>query len=179
MTTTAGDPQSQTDTAPEAENAENAEHLTELRRRRTELLESVRALEQALAAPSRQMRWAERVSVALLELSGDFRDHVELTEGPTGLYSRLSQSSPRLSHAVARLTQEHKDLGAHIEELIDLLGQTEPSKTEAPEPGEPVVGDPDEVRQRGTTLITALLHHRQRGADLVWEAFSVDIGGQD
>lgn len=139
----------------------DAEDLREVRRRRAELLESITALEQALAAPGRQLRWAERVSVALLELSGDFRDHVELTEGPSGLYSRVIRSSPRLAHAVERLTQEHASLTDLIEQLID------------------VDGDPEVVREGGTKLLGDLVRHRQRGADLVWEAFSVDIGGQD
>ena len=76
------------DTIEETRRQDEAEsdthNLSELRRRRAELLESINSLEQALAAPvpGRQMRWVERVSTALLELSGDFHDHVELTEGP-------------------------------------------------------------------------------------------------
>jgi hypothetical protein len=44
--------------------------LEELRRRRADLLESISAVEQALAAPApgREARWAERVYVALVAL---------------------------------------------------------------------------------------------------------------
>ena len=83
--------------------------LAELRRHRAELRESMSALEDALAAPATtdRARWAERVHVALVELSGDFREHVDITEGPGGLYRDLLETAPRLSDAVAGLTQEH------------------------------------------------------------------------
>jgi len=158
----------------------DAEDLQEVRRRRAELLESITALEQALAAPGRQTRWAERVSAALLELSGDFRDHVALNEGPAGLNIRVIRSSPRLAHAVDRLTQDHVILTGLIEELISLVGQVERSSERSdPTLGDPTLGDADEVRERGNALLTALVRHRQRGADLVYEAYTVDIGGQD
>lgn len=171
MTTTAGDPQPQPDVESETDE------LTELRRRRAELLESIHALEQALAAPvpGRQMRWVERVSSALLELSGDVHDHVEITEGPNGLYSRVSGSSPRLAHAVERLTAEHSTLTALIGELLTLVGKAAGAFAR----GDSMAADLDEVRDRGTTLLSALVRHRQRGADLVYEAYSLDIGGQD
>ena len=151
--------------------------LSELRRRRAELLESINALEQALAAPvpGRQMHWVERVSAALLALSGDFHDHVELTEGATGLYGRVLRSSPRLAHAVDWLTLDHKALTELVGELLSLVGKAAESFAR----GDSMLADLDEVRDRGTTLIGALVRHRQRGADLVYEGYSVDIGGQD
>jgi hypothetical protein len=61
--------------------------LEELRRHRAELRDSMSALEDALAAPATadHARWAQRVHVALVELSGDFREHIDITEGPNGL----------------------------------------------------------------------------------------------
>ena len=105
-TTTDGD--GPTQAAAEAE----AQQILEVRRRRAELLESINALEQALVAPvpSGQLRWVQGVSAALLELSGDFHEHVQLTEGPAGLYARVNRSAPRLSHQVLRLTQDHQTL---------------------------------------------------------------------
>ena len=35
----------------------------------------------------------------------------------------------------------------------------------------------DDLRTELTALLAALAKHRQRGADLVYEAFDVDIGG--
>jgi hypothetical protein len=154
-----------------------AEALTELRRRRAELLEAINALEQALAAPvpSGQMRWVQGVSTALLDLSNDFRDHIELTEGTDGLYGRVLRTSPRLAHQVERLTRDHEKLIELISVLLTLVGKAAASFAR----GDSMVADLDDVRDRGTTLIGELGRHRQRGSDLMYEGYSVDIGGQD
>jgi len=41
-----------------------------------------------------------------------------------------------------------------------------------------VVQDVDSVRDLGTALLGRLVRHRQRGSDLVFEAYEVDIGGE-
>ena len=171
MTTTNGGGQTEPDVQAEAE------HITEVRRRRAELLESINALEQALAAPvpSGQIRWVQGVSDALLELSGDFHEHVEITEGPNGLYARVNRSSPRLAYQVERLTQDHTTLTDLISALLTVVGQAAGTFAR----GDSMVVALDEVRDRGTTLIGALVRHRQRGSDLMYEGYSVDIGGQD
>jgi hypothetical protein len=142
--------------------------LEDVRCRRAELLESMRAVEQALAAPApgRQVRWAERVHVSLVELSADFREHIDVTEGPDGLYAELRRTAPRLSGAVARLTREH----ALIRDLIDnlLACASEPEVHE----------DVDRVRDLGTALLAKLLRHRQHGSDLIYEAYEAEIGGE-
>jgi hypothetical protein len=126
------------------------------------------ALEQALAAPAagRRGAWAERVKVALVELSADFREHVGITEGPDGLYSAVLSSAPRLSSAIASLTHEHLQLQEMTERLLTLTD--EPAGTQ----------DVDRVRDLATSLLAKLSRHRQRGADLVYEAYETDIGGE-
>jgi len=141
--------------------------LEALRRQRAELRESISALELALAgpAPSDQVRWAERVHVALVELSADFREHIHVTEGDDGLYVDVLVTAPRLAEAVARLTREH----AQITDLIDDLLARVPNPS-----GE----DVKKVRDLGTTLLGLLVSHRQRGSDLVFEAYEFDVGGE-
>lgn len=142
--------------------------IESLRLHRAELLESIRALEQALAAPAagRAEPWAERVTAALAELTSDFREHVGLTEGPDGMYRAVLAASPRLANAVAGLTAEHAEIEKMTAILLDRLS-------------EPVLaGDVDEVRDEGTALLARLSRHRQRGADLVYEAYELDIGGE-
>jgi hypothetical protein len=138
-----------------------------LRRRRATLRGSMSALEHALAAPApgRQGAWAQRVRVALVEVSADFREHIDITEGPSGLYRGLLTTAPRLSNMVARLTSEHTEIRNLVEDLL--------ARANGPE-----VNDVDHVRDLGTALLSALAHHRQRGSDLVFEAYSVDIGGE-
>jgi hypothetical protein len=142
--------------------------LRTVRQRRAELRESMSALERALAAPvpGRAAAWTERVREALLALSADLRVHVEITEGPDGLYRGVLATAPRLSNAVNRLSREH----GRLQELIDdLLGRVR----------EPAAADGAAVtRERGTALLAQLIRHRQRGADLVYEAYATDIGGE-
>jgi hypothetical protein len=141
--------------------------LESLRRHRAELRESASALEQALAAPApgRLGAWTERVHVALVELSADFREHVDITEGPDGLYRELRMTAPRLSNAVTRLTHEHGQIGDLVEDLLARVS-------------EPEVDELDRVRDLGTALLGRLVRHRQHGSDLVYEAYAVDIGGE-
>jgi hypothetical protein len=162
---------------PDTQAQSEADTLTEIRRRRAELLEAINALEQALAAPvpSGQMRWVQGVSTALLDLSNDFRDHIELTEGTNGLYGRVLRTSPRLAHHVETLTKDHEKLIELISVLLTLVGKAAASFAR----GDSMVADLDDVRDRGTTLIAELGRHRQRGSDLMYEGYSVDIGGQD
>jgi len=41
-----------------------------------------------------------------------------------------------------------------------------------------VISDVDRVRDLGTALLGRLVRHRQRGSDLVYEAYQFDIGGE-
>jgi hypothetical protein len=146
----------------------DAEFLEELRRHRAELRESISALEDALAAPAASdwQRWAQRVHVAAVELAGDFREHVDLTEGPDGLYREVLKTSPRLSGPVDTLMREHGLIRGQVDSLLARVG-----------PSDGVV-DVDRVRDLGTALLGRLVRHRQRGSDLVFEAYEFDIGGE-
>ncbi|HYJ68132.1 MAG TPA: hemerythrin domain-containing protein [Nocardioidaceae bacterium] len=139
-----------------------------LRRRRSELRESMSALELALAspAPEGQARWTERVHVALVELSADFREHIAITEGSDGLYHELLQTAPRLSGAVARLTREHAVMTRLLDDVLHQVSTPTANQ------------DVDSVRDLGTELLGTLVRHRQRGSDLVYEAFQIDVGGE-
>ena len=141
--------------------------LEELRRQRADLRDAISALEKALAAPApgRHDAWAERVQVALVELSADFREHIDITESPGGLYRGLLMTAPRLSNAVARLTREHALIATHVDDLL--------ARVSGPE-----VKEVDSVRDLGMALLGRLVRHRQRGSDLVYEAYAVDVGGE-
>jgi hypothetical protein len=142
--------------------------LDELRRRRAELVESMNAVEHALAAPApgRQAHWAERVHVALVELSADFGAHIDITEGPHGRYHELLTTAPRLSGAVARLTREHALIRDLLDNLLACVSEAD------------INMDVATVRDRGTALLGQLVRHRQRGSNLIYEAYSAEIGGE-
>jgi hypothetical protein len=138
---------------------------TTLRQRRVELRAAMSDLELALAAPSNTHagRWAQQVRTALLGLETGLRDHVAVTEGSDGLHQELVATAPRLSGPVAELTAEHATLREQLVELLDLVGL-------------PAI-DARAVRHAGTSLLDLLMRHRQRGADLVFEAYEFDVGG--
>lgn len=142
--------------------------LADLRRRRAELRDSLSALEQALAAPAPrgEEAWVLRVHVALVELSADFREHRASTEGPDGLYVDVLTNAPRLAGAVDRLTREHAQVDGLLGELL----------VRSAAPG---TGDVDQLRRLGTALLGLLVTHRQRGSDLLYEAFELDVGGEE
>lgn len=144
------------------------EFLEELRRQRAELRESMSALEDALAAPAAgdRERWIQRVQVATVELAGDLREHVDITEGPDGLYREILATAPRLSGAVATLTREHVLVRGQVDSLLGRVA------------GPDGPGDVERIRALGTALLGRLVRHRQRGSDLVFEAYELDIGGE-
>jgi hypothetical protein len=149
-------------------SASDRQLVEELRRHRAELRESIGALEEALAAPatSDRSRWTQRVEAALVEVAGDFLAHVEITEGPNGLYRELRRSSPRLAGAVDDLTRDHLLIGGQIDRLLNRANGSDGDV------------DVDGLRAAGTALLGRLVRHRQRGSDLVFEAFEFDIGGE-
>lgn len=135
--------------------------------RRAELRETLTYLEHCLAAPAfgRAVVWGEAVHDALTTVAADFAAHVEVTEGTGGLHESIVSGDVRLANAVAALTVEHASIAA---EIARLLADSAPPVVES---------DVDALRERATRLLTAVSKHRQRGADLIYEAFQADIGG--
>jgi hypothetical protein len=135
--------------------------------RRAELRETLTYLEHCLAAPAfgRAVVWGEAVHDALTTVAADFAAHVEVTEGAGGLHESIVAADIRLSNAVDALTAEHATVAREVARLV---ADSAPPVVEA---------DVDTLRERGTRLLVALSKHRQRGADLIYEAFEVDIGG--
>lgn len=142
--------------------------LDALGRLRAELRGSIAALEQALAAPApgRGGAWAARVDVALVELSADLREHVAVTEGTDGVHGAVLVAAPRLSNLVERLVGEHTVITGLVG---DLVARVRPPVAD---------GDVDEIRELGTVLLGRLVRHRQHGADLIYQAYQVDLGGE-
>jgi hypothetical protein len=142
--------------------------LTVLRQRRAELRESMSALESALAAPGvgRVDYWTQRVAVAVVELSADFTTHIAITEGPDGLHRNIVDTAPRLAHAVEKLSAEHAVIVDRIEDLLRTASSP------------PLSDGVNTIREQATSLLGLLARHRQRGADLIFEAYEADIGGE-
>jgi hypothetical protein len=142
----------------------DAVSLQVARRHRAALLRSIQAYEQALATPAGEPGWREKVSTKLHALRGAFAEHIVVTEGADGLYAELLDHAPRLCRRVHRLIREHAALThamTGLQRRIDLV--------------DPTI---EEVRRWSGDLLRELSRHRQRGADLVYEAYATDIGGE-
>ncbi len=140
-------------------------HLEQVRARRGELGESMRALEDALSLPLGLDVWGRRVRAALTEFAHDIREHVALTETPGGLYPEMTAGAPRLASGIAAQMADHRFFVAEVERLLHARDEGISR------------ADLSAHRDQITALLARLVKHRQRGSDLIYEAYEVDIGG--
>lgn len=139
------------------------------RQRRRRLRTALDELEAALARASRPRdEWTERISETVERMVTALEDHVAETEGPDGFFDRVLRDAPHAGASVERLRREHDQLHATIRRLGRLL--TDGSVSD---------DDVEALRETGLELIHLGNRHRQRGADLLYDAYQVDIGGED
>lgn len=142
-------------------------YLEQVRAHRAELRDAVRRVEDTLASPiARGSAWRTRVAVALANLSRDFEDHIHLTERAGGLYDSARSAQPRLAATAEALVAEHTGLREAIEACLSAYTDGADDT------------DLERLRESATHLIGQLVRHRQRGGDLVYEAYAVDLGGE-
>ncbi len=144
------------------------DELGDVRRRREAVLDAVAAVEAALAAPAAGAGWRDDLRTALVELHATLQDHVEETEGPDGFLARVRDDAPRLSNQVTRLIGEHAELTELSTKLVDRLDGVALERMSE---------EAGAVRDDALQLLAAVVRHRQRGADLIYEAYQVDVGG--
>ena len=107
---------------------------------------------------------------ALDDLEGEILDHIEITERHDGLYAEIVEAAPRLSLEVQLLRDEHPQMQEATSSLK--------ARLTAARDGDALSVD-DTARDEIQRLLGRLVKHRQRGADLVWEAYTRDIGGAE
>jgi hypothetical protein len=87
-----------------------------------------------------------------LSISEAIAEHLSVTEGEHGLYAELVAADPRLTFAIESLLREHTDLRRALHRRLDDA----------------------QLAKLGRLLD----RHCQRGNDLVYEAYVVDLGGE-
>jgi hypothetical protein len=144
--------------------------LDEVKRRRRTLHDTIVHLEESISSPAagRIAGWTAGVLKEMGEVREAFDQHIMVTEKPDGLYEEILQRAPRLEGNVRRLRDEHPDISSSIDLMLARLEQTEVGGVSWPL---------DDARDDLQRFIGRIVRHRQRGADLVWEAYNVDIGG--
>jgi hypothetical protein len=155
---------------PEAENGSGSTQLEGVRRRRAGLRRTMTEVEVATAAAlsGRPEQWRAQLQTCLDGLREAWTSHVTGTEGPGGLWEQIRTDAPRLDGKLRGLRREHEAMAAEIDALrqdLAAAGNDEPR----------LLG----LRERVTALLVQLARHRQRGADLIYEAYQRDVGGNE
>jgi hypothetical protein len=143
--------------------------LGEVRRRRERLLGATLALEDALSAPAggRTAEWTALVAERADLLRRALVEHIDLTEDDDGLFEDVVDRAPRLQHAIDALRHDHDTLLQDLDAARANLTATPTAETV------------DAARVSLHDVITLVFRHRSRGADLLYEAYSVDISVGD
>jgi hypothetical protein len=127
-------------------------------------------LELALATPAASRAgWIAGVEEALVSLGHAVGDHVVEVEREGGLFGEIIARAPRLTHAVSKLRDEHARIEAEVVKALDDLKNAD-------------AGDdslPARVRDDCLDLFVTIARHRHDSADLVYDAYDVDLGGGD
>jgi hypothetical protein len=142
-------------------------NLAAARVRRQSLRAVMGVLEAALASPAvgRTPEWTRGVDAALAQLDVCVTEHIAATEGPAGFHTEIVTAAPRLHHDVKVLVVDHR-------RIVELIEQLRLAANHARTDGQ-VRG----IREHGTAVLALLAKHRQRGADLIYEAYQCDLGG--
>ena len=142
--------------------------LEQARIHRAGLRATMGKVEGSLSAPAagRADVWAKELLDELHEMSDALEQHIAITEASDGLLADIVEAAPRLSHRVDQTRNDHQHLRDRLASAVDVLsGCTEQRVAEA--------------RDRVVELLTAIVRHRHLGADLVYEAYNVDIEAAD
>lgn len=142
--------------------------FNDLREHRADLEDSIGGLQEALATPVGEIdSWQGKVHAALLEFKQEVEVHAEVTEAPDGLYEDLRSKAPRLSNHVDGLIREH---GKFRDDVNKLLAQQEAGLDST---------ETISYIQSVNELVESIRKHRQRAIDLIYQAYGVDIGGDE
>ncbi len=138
------------------------------RRRSLDALHEVE-LCAAAPAPGRETDWLSRVRAALQALGDALGEQEHNSALSDSALSDIEQEEPRLRNRVIQLRRHYGDLGRRVSELRWQL--------EVPTAPEGI--DFADTRRRLERLAAELRYQQAREADLVYEAYTVDLGAGD
>jgi hypothetical protein len=112
--------------------------------------------------------WLLAVGRALDELEAAWEHHVAFTEGPDGLFEELLLEDPvEVAPEVDHLRRDHEVVTAHVARARELLAAADAGP------------DDSKVLLALTGIAKQVDQHRRRGADLLYQVYSVDVSGGD
>jgi hypothetical protein len=134
--------------------------------RRIDLYDAMQRLEAAGARAIGRPRWAEDMREALENLDRALQRHVTEIETNGGLFSEVLTQAPHLAPVIEDLREEHEELIRRCRaalEIVDVWGRDAGS----------------DLRRRVLGILGRLALHRQNGAELLYDAFNVDLATGD
>jgi chromosome segregation ATPase len=137
------------------------------RRRSLDALHAVES-SAANAAPGREDEWVAYVRSALGALQDALSTQALHSAGSDSPLTDIEMEEPRLRNRVIQLRRRYEDLQQRIAELHSQLDASGPDGI-----------DIADVRRRLERLAGELRYQRAREADLVYEAYTLDLGAGD
>src|SRR4051794_25607716 len=111
--------------------------------------------------------WLGAVGRTLTALGEAWREHVDFTEAPDGLFDELLDGSVEVAPEVDHLRRDHEGLVSAMTRARQLLAS-------------PTAG-PDDTKLLASLagISKQVEQHRRRGADLLYQVYSVDVATGD
>lgn len=145
-----------------------SDSFDQARENRAGLRAAMGEVERSLASPAtgRVQAWTKTLGQDLDRLGAALENHITASEAPGGMLDDIVQAAPRLAHRVERARREHTELRYRLEAAVRAL------------PGD-ADGDTHAAHEQVVEVLAGIVRHRHLGADLVYEAFNVDIEAAD
>jgi hypothetical protein len=134
---------------------------------RSELEDALQQVERAVAAPAATVTWADEVTHRMRRLEIALNHHIAEVESRSGLLDQIVEQAPRLQRQVEDVKHHHMVLTRSITVILHKL-RTARTVGTAPT---------DDIRKATIELLAEMTRHRQDGADLIYDAYDIDIGG--
>jgi len=144
-----------------------SDSFDQARENRAGLRAAMGEVERSLASPAsgRVEAWAKTLGQDLEQLGAALETHIAASENPGGMLDDILEAAPRLSHRVEKARRDHTELRYRLEAAVRAL----------PYDG----GDTHAAHEQVVEVLAGIVRHRHLGADLVYEAFNVDIEAAD
>ena len=142
--------------------------IQEARKKRVVLREAMIDYEAAITTPVASPMWLENAVQGLAVLRTALNEHISEVDRSDGIIAKALDHAPWLESHAEILRNQHDDLSARVQRLGEILDgfDTEDATAVAI------------MREESYDLIRHLSRHRQNGAELVYDAYDMDIGGR-
>jgi len=111
--------------------------------------------------------WIAAVGGALAGLGSAWQEHVEFTEAPNGLFDELLDDSVEVAPDIDHLRRDHSTAVGAMTRANELLA------------GDSAGPDDTKLVQSLSGVAKLVEQHRRRGADLLYQVYSVDLSAGD